>query len=73
VTLRVDGSRGEVPPGVDLAGFRIVQEALTNMRRHAAGAATDVRVGYAERVIEVAVRNAGGPPATPATAGTGRG
>ncbi|MET0416435.1 MAG: histidine kinase, partial [Actinoplanes sp.] len=42
VTLRIDGVRGDVPPGVDLAGFRIVQEALTNVRRHAAGATTDV-------------------------------
>jgi signal transduction histidine kinase len=71
VTLEIDGDRGEVPPGVDLAAFRIVQEALTNVRRHAPGATTDVRVGYQDNRIEVAVRNAGG--ATTAAPGSGRG
>ncbi|MEV0563032.1 histidine kinase [Dactylosporangium sp. NPDC050588] len=74
VTLAVGGERGDVAPGLDLAGFRIVQEALTNVRRHAGPAATTVHIGYTARWIDVAVRNAApapdhrqGPP------GSGRG
>ncbi|MFF5228845.1 sensor histidine kinase [Dactylosporangium sp. NPDC000521] len=74
VTLTVGGERGDVAPGLDLAGYRIVQEALTNVRRHAGPAATTVHIGYTARWIDVAVRNAApapghrqGPP------GSGRG
>ncbi|MBG0561028.1 sensor histidine kinase [Actinoplanes aureus] len=71
VDLTVDGDRGNVPAGIDLAGFRIVQEALTNVRRHAAGAATEVRIGYREREIDINVRNTGGAPAAPGNPGRG--
>ncbi|MEU4428532.1 histidine kinase, partial [Actinoplanes sp. NPDC024001] len=71
VELSVAGERGNVPAGVDLAGFRIVQEALTNVRRHACGAATTVRIGYQEREITIDVRNTGGAPASPPGAGRG--
>jgi signal transduction histidine kinase len=73
VTLTVEGVRGEVPAGIDLAGFRIVQEALTNVLRHAGAADTEVRVGYAERWIDVEVRNAAGPLSGAETSGSGRG
>ncbi|GAA2645276.1 sensor histidine kinase [Dactylosporangium fulvum] len=76
VRLVTDGERGTVPAGVDLAGFRIVQEALTNVRRHAGAAETRVRIGYGDRWIEVEIRNAAGAPGTRAaarTAGAGRG
>ncbi|MEV4136085.1 histidine kinase [Dactylosporangium sp. NPDC049742] len=62
VTLAVGGARGDVAPGLDLAGFRIVQEALTNVRRHAGPAATTVHIGYTARWIDVAVRNAAPAP-----------
>ncbi|MEU4688717.1 histidine kinase [Actinoplanes sp. NPDC023714] len=72
VTLTISGQRGTVPPGVDLAGFRIVQEALTNVRRHAAGARTEVGLSYEAAAIELKISDAGGMP--PATApGPGRG
>jgi signal transduction histidine kinase len=56
VELHEDGPRPVVPPGLDLAAFRIVQEALTNVRKHAGAVATDVSVRYApgEVVVEVA-------------------
>lgn len=73
VTLTVDGVRGDVAAGVDLAGFRIVQEALTNVRRHAGVAETTVRIGYADRWIDVDVRNAAGPLSAAETSGSGRG
>ena len=72
VTLEVDGRRAAVPAGVDLAGFRIVQEALTNVRKHAGEVATTVRIRYRPEAIDIEVLNArgrsnGGPP------GSGRG
>ncbi len=73
VTLTVGGVRGDVPAGIDLAGYRIVQEALTNVRRHAGAAETTVRIGYADRWIDVEVRNAAGPLSAGETSGSGRG
>jgi len=50
-------------PGVELAAYRIVQEALTNARRHAPGAAVDVELEYGEDVLRVCIRDNGpGPP-----------
>ena len=37
---------GPLDPGVELAAYRIVQEALTNARRHAPGAAVDVELHF---------------------------
>jgi signal transduction histidine kinase len=52
-TLDVAGAARTLPPGVDLAAYRIVQEALTNVRRHAS--ATRVRVGLTYRESEVLI------------------
>jgi DNA-binding NarL/FixJ family response regulator len=46
VTLSIDGTRCDLPPGVDLTAFRIVQEALTNVLKHAGPARACVTVGY---------------------------
>ncbi len=73
VTLTAEGARGSVPAGVDLAGFRIVQEALTNVRRHAGPVETVVRICYTDRWIDIEVRNAAGPRPAQVTAGGGRG
>ena len=58
--------RGRLPgldPGVELAAYRIVQEALTNARRHAPGAAVDVELRYTGGALAVRVRDNGpGPP-----------
>ena len=52
-------------PGVELAAYRIVQEALTNARRHAPGAAVDVELHYAPGALWLRIRDNGpGPPAT---------
>ena len=71
VTLRVRGARGEVPAGVDLAAYRIVQEALTNARRHSAGGPATVRIHYDDEGIDIEVSNA--MPAGVAVRGAGRG
>ena len=64
VQARVDGDVGGLPPGIDLAAYRVVQEALTNVLRHArTPAAVEVHRNEAELAVEV--RNAlpaGGPP-----------
>jgi signal transduction histidine kinase len=46
-------------PGVELAAYRIAQEALTNARRHATGAAVDVELRYLPDVLWLRVRDNG--------------
>ncbi|MGW3811516.1 sensor histidine kinase [Micromonospora sp. NPDC005113] len=61
VELRVVGDPRELPNPVDLAAYRVVQEALTNVLRHAGVANADVTVGYRvdELTVEVTDRGAG--------------
>jgi signal transduction histidine kinase len=54
---------------VELAAYRIVQEALTNTRRHAPGAAVDVELHYTDTVLRLLIRDNGPGSATPARAG----
>jgi signal transduction histidine kinase len=65
--LIISGSPVTVDPGVGLAAFRIVQEALTNAMRHAPGAAVDVEVHYGDGDLRLRIRDNGpGPePAAP--------
>ena len=46
-------------PGVELAAYRIVQEALTNCRRHAPGAAVDVELAYRPTELRILIRDDG--------------
>ncbi len=72
--LIVSGPVARLDPGVELAAFRIVQEALTNARRHAPGAAVDVELRYAGDVLCLLVRDNGpGTPYRPATPGQSAG
>ncbi|MGW0061291.1 sensor histidine kinase [Streptosporangium sandarakinum] len=72
VTVTISGTRRELPPEVDRAAYRIVQEALTNVSRHAGGAAAVVRVGYADEELVVQIDDDGGAdPAAPPVPGTG--
>jgi signal transduction histidine kinase len=59
VSYAVEGQRRELPAGLDLAAFRVVQEALTNAVRHGGGAATEVRVRYENDAVEVMVADSG--------------
>ncbi len=66
--LIVHGALTTLDPGVELAAFRIVQEALTNARRHAPGAAVDVELHYAGDELRLRIRDNGpGPPSGPAS------
>jgi signal transduction histidine kinase len=63
--LIVSGPPAALDPGVELAAYRIVQEALTNARRHAPGAAVDVELRYTTDALRLRVRDNGpGPPLT---------
>ena len=46
VELRVEGEPAPLPPGVDLTAYRLVQEGLTNARKHSNASRTDVRLRY---------------------------
>ena len=59
VDLRIEGERSNVPAGVDLSAYRIVQEALTNVIRHAAGARTTVTVGYTRDAVTLEIEDEG--------------
>ncbi|MFD4945982.1 sensor histidine kinase [Streptomyces sp. NPDC058409] len=67
VTVETDGVRGAVPPGADLAAFRIVQEALTNVVRHSGSRTAQVRIGYEPGRIRLRIDDEG--PATGNDAG----
>ena len=74
VTCQVSGPVAELPPGVDLTAYRIVQEALTNALRHAPGAAAAVRVACAPGEVTVEVSNtARSAPSAPRPAPGGSG
>jgi signal transduction histidine kinase len=72
VELRREGTPRALPPGLELAAYRVVQEALTNALKHAGGAPTQVLVRFADARLELEVRNARGQPA-PDAEGAGRG
>ncbi|MBB5136887.1 signal transduction histidine kinase [Thermocatellispora tengchongensis] len=72
VRLILCGAPAELDPGVELAAYRIVQEALTNARRHAPGAAVDVELHYTGEDLRVSIRDNGpGPAARPGPGGHG--
>ncbi len=67
--LIVSGVPVSLDPGVELAAYRIIQEALTNSRRHAPGAAVDVELRYGDDGLRLRIRDNGpGPPGPAASA-----
>ena len=78
VELQVGGVPRALPPGLDLAAYRVVQEALTNVLKHAGKPGTTVRLDYREADLVVEVADAGRPipaagPAPSGVPGSGRG
>ncbi|MFD9882842.1 sensor histidine kinase [Streptomyces alboflavus] len=68
--LIVRGPVRALDPGVELTAYRIVQEALSNVRRHAPGAAVDVELHYSEADLRVRVRDNGPSPPGPTQDGS---
>ncbi len=60
VELSVTGERRPLDPGVELAAYRIIQEALTNTLKHARGARSKVTVRYGDHDLELRVTDEGG-------------
>jgi signal transduction histidine kinase len=58
-TLTVEGDARALPAGLDLAAYRIVQEALSNVRRHAAASKVRVRLCYADNELRIEVSDDG--------------
>jgi signal transduction histidine kinase len=82
VRLIVSGSVRPLDTGIELTAYRIVQEALTNARRHAPGAAVDVELHYTDAALRLRIRDNGPGPgpgpdpghgADPGPAGGGHG
>ncbi|SER41646.1 Signal transduction histidine kinase [Streptomyces sp. yr375] len=60
VELSVEGETRSYAPEIEQTAYRVVQEALTNVHKHAAGAKTRVRLAH--RVAEIAMQVENGPP-----------
>ena len=71
VELEVDGAPGPLPVGVELTAYRIVQEALTNVRKHGGETHASVQVRYLPGALELTIENDGAAVETngPVTSG----
>jgi signal transduction histidine kinase len=66
-TLTIEGQRHDVPAAVDRTAYRIVQESLTNIARHAAAVTASVRIDYRPDALAIRVDDDGkaAPDAAP--------
>jgi signal transduction histidine kinase len=69
VELEVDGERRELPVGIELSAYRIVQEALTNALKHAGHARARVYVHYGEDSLELEIVDDGTGAEAPVSSG----
>ncbi|TDC04218.1 sensor histidine kinase [Actinomadura bangladeshensis] len=72
IRTKIEGDPRPLPAETDLAAFRIVQEALTNVTRHSTASTATVRVGFAEDEVTVSVED-DGVPSPPGASGDGSG
>ena len=71
VSVEVGGEPRELPPSVDTAAYRIIQEALTNTRKHAGTARASVLLTYTEDGIRMRIDDDGAGPADGSGGGDG--
>lgn len=67
--LETSGEPQPAPPGVELAAYRIVQEALTNCLKHAAPTTAHVRLGWSAQALTVEIEDEGPPDGSSPRAG----
>jgi signal transduction histidine kinase len=72
VRLRVEGTPSPLPAGVDLSAYRIVQEALTNVVKHAGPARAQVTIRYRDQEVMVEVTDDGRGVTAPTSNGRAR-
>jgi signal transduction histidine kinase len=74
VQVRIDGHPEKLPPGVDLTAYRVVQEALTNVRKHAGARQARVILRYLPDSLELEITDDGSGRGGPTGAdGAGQG
>jgi signal transduction histidine kinase len=73
VELRIDGTRRPLGLPIETAAYRVTQEALTNVARHAGPARTVVHVSYGSDAVVIEIEDDGRGPRTNGAAGTGKG
>lgn len=73
VSVETEGQERPLGAGVAMAVYRVVQEGLTNVLKHAGGAAASVSIGFGPDAVEVRVANAPGRPGPLTDRGAGRG
>jgi signal transduction histidine kinase len=73
VELEIEGERRPLPAGLELSAYRIVQEALTNVRRHAGDASATVVVRYEPFALAISVKDDGRGPGRGSPLGRGHG
>ncbi|WP_330284957.1 sensor histidine kinase [Streptomyces sp. NBC_00588] len=73
ITITVDGPVQPLSAGADLTAFRIVQEALTNVAKHAAVNTAHVNLAYSDEQLTITVSDDGGPVTPPRAPGGGFG
>jgi signal transduction histidine kinase len=71
VTVTVDGEPRPLPAGADLSAYRIVQEALTNVTKHAAIGSAEVRLTYSDNRLCITITDAGAARAVASHSPTG--
>jgi signal transduction histidine kinase len=59
VELQIEGDAAQLPPGIDLTAYRLVQEGLTNALKHARATRADVLVRYGDDEVEILVSDDG--------------
>ena len=69
VELQLEGERRELPIGIELSAYRIVQEALTNALKHAGDARATVRISYRTDALELEIADDGAGGITRASGG----
>lgn len=69
VELRIDGDRRQLPVGIGLSAYRIVQEGLTNALKHSGCGPTSVHIGYGPSMLELEIADRGTGVRTPITGG----